>query len=183
MLDRKINHIFSNLEEGQGVLPRKNLKTKKAEEAISGHFVRAILPSVNELFLPLILYAILIFKSYTYVCISLVCWYQCSDLTTLDNDIRKSGHYSEPTRWYPLIFAIPVIAVGRMYNLTSGVLQVLLKGTATLKASASQMQVLIKSWHMPQTLSKLIATHRCIYRSQLKVMDGSHFRLSDVTQP
>ena len=28
-----------------------------------------------------------------------------------------------------------------------------LKGTATLKASASQMQVLIKSCNMPQTLS------------------------------
>ena len=62
----KINHIhvFSNFEwgwGGAGVLPRKILKTNKAEEAISGHFLRANLPSVNELFkrilLPFILYA------------------------------------------------------------------------------------------------------------------------------
>ena len=33
-----------------GVLPRKILKTKKAEEAISGHFAGAILPSENEEF-------------------------------------------------------------------------------------------------------------------------------------
>ena len=33
-----------------GVLPRKILKTKKAGEAISGHFVRTILHSVNEQF-------------------------------------------------------------------------------------------------------------------------------------
>ena len=45
-----------------GVLPPKILKTKKAGEAISGHFVGAILPSVNEEFqrmlLPFILYAL-----------------------------------------------------------------------------------------------------------------------------
>ena len=35
---------------GLGVLPQKILKTKKAGEAISGHFVRTILPSVNEQF-------------------------------------------------------------------------------------------------------------------------------------
>ena len=35
---------------GPGVLPRKKLKTKKAGEAISGHFVKTILPSVNEQF-------------------------------------------------------------------------------------------------------------------------------------
>ena len=39
-----INHTFCNLEGG------KILKTKKAGEAISGHFVRTILPSVNEQF-------------------------------------------------------------------------------------------------------------------------------------
>ena len=33
-----------------GVLPRKILKTKKAEEAISGHFAGAILASENEEF-------------------------------------------------------------------------------------------------------------------------------------
>ena len=31
-----------------GVLPQKILKTKKAEEAISGHLAEAILPSENE---------------------------------------------------------------------------------------------------------------------------------------
>ena len=45
-----------------GALPRKILKTKKAGEAISGHFVGANLPSVNEEFqrmlLPFILYAL-----------------------------------------------------------------------------------------------------------------------------
>ena len=35
---------------GTGALPRKFLKTKKAADAISGHFVRTILPSVNEQF-------------------------------------------------------------------------------------------------------------------------------------
>ena len=45
-----------------GVLPRKILKTKKAGEAISGHFVGEILPSVYEEFqrmlLQFILYAL-----------------------------------------------------------------------------------------------------------------------------
>ena len=45
-----------------GVLLQKILKTKKAGEAISGHLVGAILPSVNEEFqrmlLPFILYAL-----------------------------------------------------------------------------------------------------------------------------
>ena len=44
-----INRIFCNLEGGTGV-PPEILKTKKAVEAISGHFVRTILPSVNEQF-------------------------------------------------------------------------------------------------------------------------------------
>ena len=35
---------------GYGGPPQKILKTKKAGEAISGHFVRTILPSVNEQF-------------------------------------------------------------------------------------------------------------------------------------
>ena len=35
---------------GPGVLPQKILKTKKAEEAISGHFAGALLPSQNEEF-------------------------------------------------------------------------------------------------------------------------------------
>ena len=33
-----------------GVIPRKILNTKKAGEAISGQFVKTILPSVNEQF-------------------------------------------------------------------------------------------------------------------------------------
>ena len=52
---------FPVLEGGWGVLPRKILKTKKAGEAISGHFVGAILPSVSKEFqrmlLPFILHA------------------------------------------------------------------------------------------------------------------------------
>ena len=56
-------HAVPGLEGGFGVLPRKILKTKKAGEAISGHFVGAILPSVNEEFqrmlLPFILYALI----------------------------------------------------------------------------------------------------------------------------
>ena len=47
---------------GSGSSPRKILKTKKAGEAISGHFVGAILPPVSEEFqkmlLPYILYAL-----------------------------------------------------------------------------------------------------------------------------
>ena len=73
----KINHIFSincifcNVKGGYGgggggggVLPRKILKTKKAGEAISGHFVRTILPSVNERFQRIshLLYALFKYK-------------------------------------------------------------------------------------------------------------------------
>ena len=49
---------------GPGVLPRKILKSKNAGEAISGHFVRTILPSVNELFQKILLpfYCMLFFK-------------------------------------------------------------------------------------------------------------------------
>ena len=61
-----------------GVLPRKNLKTMKAGEAISGHFVGAILPSVNEEFQRMLLplYSMLFLnkdsENYAYICISLV---------------------------------------------------------------------------------------------------------------
>ena len=66
MLDVK----FSSLEGGggMGVPSWKILKTKRAGEAISGHFffVGAILPSVNEEFqrilLPCILYALFKYK-------------------------------------------------------------------------------------------------------------------------
>ena len=47
----KINYIsWLGRGGGAGVLPRKILKTKTAGEAISGHFVGAILPSLNEEF-------------------------------------------------------------------------------------------------------------------------------------
>ena len=58
---KKLTSIFG-LEGGCGGPPPKILKTKKAGDAISGHFVGAILPSVNEEFqrmlLPFILYAL-----------------------------------------------------------------------------------------------------------------------------
>ena len=53
------NHTFSSLEGGQGVLPRKILKTKKDGEAISGHTEGAILHSVNEEFHKILLLFIL----------------------------------------------------------------------------------------------------------------------------
>ena len=54
-------------------------------------------------------------------------------MTTLDNEIRKSGHYSEvskPNRCYPLIFVGAVFAVGRVSNLMFGVVQALFQGQA-----------------------------------------------------
>ena len=123
---------------GVGVLPRKILKTKKAEEAISVHVVMKILPSVNEQFqrilLPFIVCSFLNIK-FRKICILSVlvlgCRWHRLDLTTLDNDIRKSGHYAEvnkPNRCYPLIFVGPVTGVGRVSNLESWVLQVLFPG-------------------------------------------------------
>ena len=50
----------------------------------------------------------------------LVCRYLCLNLTTLDNGIRNSGHYSKvnkPNQCYPLIFVGTVIATGSMSNL------------------------------------------------------------------
>ena len=44
------SHTFLSLKGGTGVLPPKFLKIKKVGEAISSHFVRKILPSVNEQF-------------------------------------------------------------------------------------------------------------------------------------
>ena len=106
--------------------PCKILKTKKAGEAISGHFVRTILPSVNEKFqrilLPFIVCSFLNIK-FRQICILSVLVLGCRlDLTTLDNDIRKSGHYAEvikPNRCCPLIFVGAVIGVGRVSNLES----------------------------------------------------------------
>ena len=58
----KNKSFFLVWKGGLGVLPRKILKTMKAGEAISGHFVGAILPSESEEFksmlLPFILYAL-----------------------------------------------------------------------------------------------------------------------------
>ena len=69
------------------------------------------------------------------------------DLTTLDNDIKKSEHYSKvdkPNRCYPLILVGAVIAVGNMSNLMSGVLQVLFPGRAHTFASC---HLLVKDEH------------------------------------
>ena len=66
------------------------------------------------------------------------------DLTTLDNDIRKSGHYSKvdkPNRCNPLIFVGTVIVVGRVSNLMSGLLQVLFPDRAH---SFTSCQLLVK---------------------------------------
>ena len=49
-VELKYKSHFLIWKGGPGVLPRKILKSKKAGEAISGHFVRTILPSVNEQF-------------------------------------------------------------------------------------------------------------------------------------
>ena len=68
---------LKNSWSGRGVRG-KILKTKKAGEAISGHFSGAILPSVNEEFqrmlLPFILYALLNkdLENYAYICIRLL---------------------------------------------------------------------------------------------------------------
>ena len=67
-------------------------------------------------------------------------------MKTLDNDIRKSGHYSEVNRCYPLIFVGAVIAVGRVSNLMSGVLQVLFPGGAHSFTSC-QLALLVKDEH------------------------------------
>ena len=63
-------------------------------------------------------------------------------LTTLDNDIRNSGHYSEvnkPNRCYPCVGA--VIAVGRMSNLMSGVLY------GAHSFASCQLALLVKDQH------------------------------------
>ena len=56
-------------------------------------------------------------ERYAYNCISLVCRYHCSDLTTLENQhiIQKSINLIDD--------AIPVIAIGSMSNLMSRLLQ------------------------------------------------------------
>ena len=61
-------------------------------------------------------------------------------MTTLDNDIRKSGHYSE------VDVVDTVIAVGRVSNLMSGVLQDLFPGWAHSFTSC-QLALLVKDEH------------------------------------
>ena len=74
----KNNHI-SWSGRGVGGPPLKILKPKKSGEAISGHFVGAFLPSVNEEFQRMLphLYCMLFLnkdnENYAYICISLVC--------------------------------------------------------------------------------------------------------------
>ena len=60
-----------------------------------------------------------------------------------------SGHYSEvnkPNRCCPLIFVGEVIAVGRVSNLLSGVLQVLFQGQAH-SITSCQLALLVKDEH------------------------------------
>ena len=64
-----------------GVLPQKILKTKKAGEAIAGHFLRTILPSVNEQFQRiLLLFIVCIFLSIKFrqICILSVLVFGCT---------------------------------------------------------------------------------------------------------
>ena len=72
-------------------------------------------------------------------------------MTTLDNDIRKSGHYSEVNkpnicRWYPLIFVGADIAVGWVSNLKARDLQVLFPGGAH-SITSCQLALLVKDEH------------------------------------
>ena len=46
----KINHIFSNVKGGYGGPTPKNFKNQESRSSISVHFVRTIIPSVNEQF-------------------------------------------------------------------------------------------------------------------------------------
>ena len=77
----------------------------------------------------------------------------CLDLTTFDNDIRKSGHYlkvNKPNRCYPLIFVGTVIAVGSVSNLMFKVLHVLFPDQAhfsVVSHSFTSRQVLVKDEH------------------------------------
>ena len=134
------------------------MNTKEAGEAISGYFVTEalILPSLNEQFQrilqPFIVCSFLKIE-FRHICILSVlvlrCRKHCLDLTTLDNDIRKSGHYSEvskPNRCYPLIFIGAVIAVSRVSDLISGVLQVLFPGR-THSFTSCQLALLVKDEH------------------------------------
>ena len=78
-------------------------------------------------------------------------------MTTLDNDIKKSEHYSKvnkPDRCCPLIFVGTVIAFGRVSNLMSGVLQVLFPGRAHCFISC---QLLVKDEHQVLVLFVFVA--------------------------
>ena len=62
------------------------MKSNEAGEAISGHFLRAILPSVNEQFQRILLPLPFLNIKFRKICMSVLvlCRYQCSDLITLD---------------------------------------------------------------------------------------------------
>ena len=49
-LKNKTHNFYSGRGGGSGGPPRENFASEKAGEAISGHFVRTILPSVKEQF-------------------------------------------------------------------------------------------------------------------------------------
>ena len=85
-------------------------------------------------------------------------------MTTLDNDIKKSGHNSKvnkPNRCYPLIFVGTVIAVGSMPNLIPRVLQVLLPGRAHSFISCQllvkdEYRVLAKGFGLSQPRKRVV---------------------------
>ena len=105
-LIEKINHIFSinctfcNLKGGYGGPPPENFKNQESRRSHLWSFCRTILPSVNERFQRISHYCMLFLNiKFRQICISSVlvlgCRLHCLDLTNLDNDIRKSGIYSE----------------------------------------------------------------------------------------
>ena len=76
-----INRIFCNLEGGYGgPPPGKILKTKKAGEAISGHFLRTILPLNEQFQRILLLFIVCIFLSIKFrqICILSVLVFGCT---------------------------------------------------------------------------------------------------------
>ena len=101
----------------RGSSSRKILKTKKAEEAISGHFAGAILPSENEEFqrtmLPFIVRSFWIkdLDRYMHIYVLDIGCIRLDLLIFLYSDFSISGHYSDvnkPNWCNPLIFNSPV---------------------------------------------------------------------------
>ena len=60
------------------------MKTNKAGEAISGHFLRAILPSVNEQFQRILLPLPFLIIKFRKICMSVL--FLCVDINVLDSD-------------------------------------------------------------------------------------------------